>query len=193
MKLPAAARSIMPGLVLGRVVDWRMAPSWGLVSTRWLTPTSVTKAVWVSGEKAAQQVAAWSAIVVRERAVNCWVCAERESVVAPKEASVARRVWAVESVEGMITLPKSTAVPLGEERMSFAAGQPFASNGRTEMKPVVLVAGLPFTVVMSAEASALKRACETVLTGPTGGVDCARSKVVSMDCESGVRPAFEIR
>lgn len=186
----------MPGLLLGKVVDCTMAPVAGLISTRWLTATSVTKAVRVRGEKVAQQVAFWSAILVLARVLSCWVFAERESVVAPKEASVARRVWAPAAdglAEGMMTLPKRTAVPLGEERMSFAAGQPLASNGRTEMKPVVLVAGLPLTVVMRAEASSLKSAWETVFSGPTGGVVWARSKVASRDCESGTRPALEMR
>lgn len=167
-----------------------MVPLAGSISTMWLTATSVTKAVLVRGEKVAQQVAAWSAILVWVRAVS-WDCGERESVVAPKEASVARRVGGWEL--GIRTLPKRTAVPAGEDRMSFLAGQPFASMGSTETKPVVLVAGLPFTVVMRAEASALKRAWETVLVGPMGGVVCPRSKVARRDCESGVRPVLEIR
>jgi len=32
---------------------------------------------------------------------------------------------------------------------------------------------VPFTVVISAVESALKSVCETVLAGPTGGVDCS--------------------
>lgn len=156
-----------------------------------MTPTSVTKTVLVRAEKAAQQVAAWSAIGVRVSEENWFVTEERESVVAPNEASVASMVVAEEV--GIIALPKRTAVPLGEERMSFCAGQPLASKERTETKPVVLVAGLPLTVVMRAEASALKREWETVLTGPTGGVDWARSKVARRDCESGTSPVAVIR
>lgn len=134
-------------------------------------------------------MAFWSAMAVRATDVSFCVCAESDSVVAPKEASVASTVC----VSGITTLPKSTAVPAGEERMSFAAGQPEASNGRTETKPVLFLVGSPLTVVRRAEASALKKVCETVLEGPTGGMDCERAKVVSWLLEMGVRPDAEMR
>lgn len=96
---------------------------------------------------------------------------ERERVVAPKEASVARKVVvevvvalvafldAIISLLGITTLPNSAAVPRGEERISLVWGQePWI--GSTEMKPVrfLLTTGLPLTVVISADASALKNA-----------------------------------
>lgn len=131
----------------------------------------MTKTVRVVGEKAAQQVALWLAMGVWERVVMCWLESERErdKVVAPKEASVARKVVVVVVVVvfwdrglpplGITTLPKRTAVPGGEERMSLDAGQePWI--GSTEMKPVLflLTTGFPLTVVISADASALKKA-----------------------------------
>lgn len=66
--LPAAARSIRPGFLFGRVGRCRMVPLLvGSISTRSLRPTSVTKTVRVVGEKVAQHVAVWFAIGVCER------------------------------------------------------------------------------------------------------------------------------
>lgn len=91
---------------------------------------------------------------------------ERERVVAPKEASVARKVVVAVVVAfldgwipllGITTLPKRAAVPRGEERTSLDWGQdPWI--GSTEMKPVLFLftTGFPLTVVISADASALK-------------------------------------
>lgn len=134
--LPAAARSIMPGFLFGRVGRCRIVPLLaGSISTRSLRPTSVTKTVRVVGEKVAQHVASWSAIGVCERVLIERSASERESVVAPKEASVARNVVAEEEVAlvafldamipllGITTLPNSAAVPRGEERISLVWGQ----------------------------------------------------------------------
>jgi len=66
-------------------------------------------------------------------------------------------------------VPKSTAVPAGDERVSFIETAPLAT-GNTERKPVLLTPGFPLTVVRRAEESALKNVWETVLSGPLGGV-----------------------
>ena len=58
---PAATRSIMPGFAFGKLVLCRIFPEAGSISTIRLTPTSVTNAVLVCGEIAAQQVAFWPA------------------------------------------------------------------------------------------------------------------------------------
>lgn len=60
---------------------------------------------------------------------------------------------------GITALPKRAAVPRGEERISLDWGQePWI--GSTEMKPVIFLftTGFPLTVVISADASALKNA-----------------------------------
>lgn len=172
-----------------------MFPVLGSISTRRFLRTSVTKAVRVRAENVAQHVAVWPAMVVFVRLENSNE-GERESVVAPKAASVANSTGGLlreERLDGMMTLPNRTAVPLGEERMSGVTGQA-SWIGRTETKPGFLVVGSPFTVVMSAEASALKRVWETVFKGPTAGVDCPISKVVRSLSESGVRPVLaEVR
>ena len=47
----------MPGFELGIVVDCSKSPDAGSTSTKWFTPTSVTKTVFVDLENVAQQVA----------------------------------------------------------------------------------------------------------------------------------------
>jgi hypothetical protein len=77
--------------------------------------------------------------------------------------------------------PNSTAVPAGELRVSVVERRAVPlrrdfSTGKTDKKPVLFTVGSPFTVVNSAVSSAEKKAWETVLVGPTGGVDCPISK-----------------
>ena len=45
-----------------------------------------------------------------------------------------------------------------------------------ERKPVLFTVGSPLTVVKRADSSDEKKVCETVFSGPTGGVLCPRSK-----------------
>lgn len=135
-----------------------------MISTRWFTATSVTKAVDVSGEKVAQHVATWSRILVEEDTVAI-LEDERERVAAPKDASVTKS----SEVLGRRAVPKRTAVPEGEERVSTVETVLF-STGKTERKPVLFIAGSPFTVVNRAVDSALKNVWDTVFNGPTGGV-----------------------
>lgn len=143
--------------------------------------TSVTNAPPVVEEKAAQQVAAWSAILVLAATVKV-LSAERARVAEPKEASVAKRL-----VEfGISAVPKRTAVPAGEERISFIETRLF-TTGKTEMNPVLLSAGSPFTVVISAVESLLKKVWDTVFVGPTGGVVWLRLKA-RKEVSRGVRP-----
>lgn len=54
---PALTRSINPGFPFVETKFLTILPEAGSISTRWFTATSVTKAVPVSAEKAAQQVA----------------------------------------------------------------------------------------------------------------------------------------
>ena len=91
---------------------------------------------------------------------------------APKEASVAK----TELVPGMLTLPKRTAVPGGELRVSVVETLQSAETGKTDMKPVLLTVGSPLTVVMRAVSSLLKNVSATELVGPAGGVVWLRSK-----------------
>ena len=118
----------------------------------------------------AQHVAFWLEIGVCESVLIEWSVSERERVIAPKEASVARKVVLVVEVLvafsgglipllGMTTLPNRAAVPRGEERTSLVEGQD-PGVGSTEMKPVrfLFTTGFPLTVVISADASALKNA-----------------------------------
>lgn len=161
----------MPAFLFGRVGRCRIVPLLaGSISTRSLRPTSVTKTVRVVEEKVAQHVAFWLAIGVCERVLIEWSESERERMVAPKEASVARKVVLVVevlvafsgewiSLLGMTTLPNRTAVPRGEERISLVEGQD-PRIWSTEMKPVrfLFTTGFPLTVVISADASALKNA-----------------------------------
>ena len=78
MKLPFATRSINPGLPFVEFSSLIIAPELVSTSTRWLTATSVTKALLVTSEVAAQQVAFWSAILVDADTV-AMLPAERES------------------------------------------------------------------------------------------------------------------
>lgn len=91
---------------------------------------------------------------------------ERERVAAPKEASVTNRE---EEELGISAVPKSTAVPAGDERISVVETV-LLMTGKMDRNPVLLTVGSPFTVVMRAEESALKSVWETVLKGPEGGV-----------------------
>ena len=111
----------------------------------------MTKPVPVAGEMVAQHVAFWSASLA-VALVAAVLFSEISIMRAPKEASVAR----TEFVPGILTLPKRTAVPGGEERVSaverdFAPFAPFAPViGKMDMKPVLLTVGSPFMVVMRA-------------------------------------------
>jgi hypothetical protein len=64
-------------------------------------------------------------------------------------------------------------------------------TGKTERKPVLFFVGSPFTVVIRAEESELKNTCETVLSGPEGGVVCFRSKDRRLLLR-GVRPVADM-
>ena len=97
---------------------------------------------------------------------------EMSMISAPKDASVAR----TEFVPGMLTLPKRTAVPGGEERVSAVDRVPAPVMGKMDMNPVLLTAGSPFTVVMRAVSSLLKNVSATLFVGPTGGVVWLRAK-----------------
>ena len=134
----------------------------------WFTATSVTKPVPVTGEMVAQHVAFWSASLA-VALVEAVLFPEISITRAPKEASVAR----TEFVPGILTLPKRTAVPGGEERVSAVERDfaPFAPViGKMDMKPVLLTVGSPFTVVMRVVSSLLKKVSATEFVGPTGGV-----------------------
>jgi len=74
------------------------------------------------------------------------------SVADPNEASVMNMLLEL----GIKAVPNRTAVPAGEDWMSLVETLPF-STGKTERKPVLFTAGLPFTVVRSAVESALKK------------------------------------
>jgi len=77
--------------------------------------------------------------------------ASKASVAEPNEASVTKML-----VEfGSSAVPKSTAVPAGEERVSVIETAPL-TTGKTERKPVLSTPGFPLTVVRRAESSALK-------------------------------------
>ena len=91
--------------------------------------------------------------------------ADMARVAEPKEASVTNMLFEL----GISAEPKRTAVPAGEERTSWVETELF-TTGKMERNPVLLTVGSPFTVVMRALESALKKVCETVLVGPTGGV-----------------------
>lgn len=170
MKLPFVTRSIIPGLPFVEFNSLIIAPLVVSTSTRWLTATSVTKALLVTSEMTAQQVAFWSAILVDAETVAI-LAAERESVALPKDASVTKMLFEL----GIRAVPNRTAVPAGEDWMSCVETWPL-TTGKTERKPVLLTVGLPFTVVMSAVESALKKVWETVFSGPIGGVICPRLK-----------------
>lgn len=132
-------------------------------------------------ENVAQQVAFWSAIFVDAETVAI-LEEERERVAEPKEASVTKMLFEF----GMSAVPKRTAVPEGEERIS-SVETALLTTGKTERKPVLLTAGFPFTVVRRAVESALKKVCDTVLVGPTGGVVWLMLKTRS-SVSRGVRP-----
>lgn len=91
--------------------------------------------------------------------------ASSERVAEPNEASVTKMLFEF----GRSAVPKSTAVPAGDDRVSCIETAPLAT-GNTERKPVLLTGGFPLTVVRRAESSALKNVWETVLSGPLGGV-----------------------
>lgn len=67
----------------------------------------------VSSEKAAQHVAFWSMILVEEN-VLAMLEDDRERVAAPNDASVTK----IFEEFGRRAVPKRTAVPAGEERVS---------------------------------------------------------------------------
>lgn len=92
---------------------------------------------------------------------------------APKEASVTKS----EVLSGTTAAPNRTAVPAGELRVSLVErleiAPPQAETGLTEnaeIKPVLFAGGLPLTDVNKTDSSLEKKAWETVLNGPTGGV-----------------------
>lgn len=91
---------------------------------------------------ATQHVAFWPSMVDLLRTVGRLVV---EMMAAPKAASVAN---ILSVVPGRIAVPKSRDVPAGEERVSFAAGQPSCTGSR-ERKPVLFFIGSPLTGVMS--------------------------------------------
>jgi hypothetical protein len=126
-------------------------------------------------------VAFWSVILV-DAATLAMLFAFNERVAEPNEASVTKISFEL----GNSAVPKSTAVPEGEERVSVVETAPLAT-GKTERKPVLLTAGFPFTVVNIAEESALKNVWETVLSGPEGGVVWFRANGRSA-VSSGERP-----
>jgi len=163
MKSPALSRSIIPGLPFPNCSSLINVPVAVLTSTRWFTATSVTNAVPVRSEKVAQHVAFWSAIFVRATTLAT-LLESSERVAEPKDASVTKISLFCNSA-----VPKSTAVPAGEERVSAVETAP-STIGNTDRKPVLLTAGFPFTVVIRAEKSLLKKVCETVFSGPLGGV-----------------------
>lgn len=109
---------------------------------------------------------------------------ERDNVAAPNDASVTKRSDEL----GRRAVPKRTAVPAGDERVSVFETTLF-STGKTERKPVLFFVGSPFTVVMSIVESPLKNVWETVLSGPTGGVVWFNSNG-RRQVSSGVRPSF---
>lgn len=151
MKLPFVTRSINPGLPFVEFSSLIIAPVVVSTSTRWLTATSVTKALFVTSEMAAQQVAFWSAVLVDADTV-AMLAAERESVALPNDASVTKMLFEL----GISAVPKRTAVPAGEDWMSCVETWPL-TTGKTERKPVLLTVGSPFTVVRSAVESVLKK------------------------------------
>lgn len=120
------------------------------ISTRWLTPTSVTNAVPVTSENVAQHVAAWSVILV-DVETEAMFEDDRESVAEPKEASVTKMSFEL----GRRAVPNRTAVPAGEDLTSCISTDPLVT-GNTDKKPVLLTVGSPFTVVRRAVESALK-------------------------------------
>lgn len=111
---------------------------------------------------------------------------DNESVAEPNDASVTKMLLEF----GIRAVPKRTAVPAGLDLTSCVATDPL-TTGKTERKPVLLTAGLPFTVVSNAVESALKNVCETVLVGPTGGVLWSMLKA-RREVSSGVRPLEHI-
>tara|TARA_R110002060_G_scaffold64973_2_gene73966 strand:- start:159 stop:470 length:312 start_codon:yes stop_codon:yes gene_type:complete len=90
---------------------------------------------------------------------------DRDNVALPNEASVTK----MSEEFGKRAVPKRTAVPAGEERVSVC-DTALLTTGKTERKPVLFFVGSPFTVVMSIVESLLKKVCETVFNGPAGGV-----------------------
>ena len=109
-----------------------------------------------------------------------------ERTAPPKEASVTK----TDDVPGTFAEPKRTAVPAGELLISVVAReavffQGWLSTGKTEKKPVLLTAGLPFTVAKRRDSSSEKNTCETVFVGPTGGVVWMRPN----DRKSSIAPS----
>lgn len=107
---------------------------------------------------------------------------DKESVADPNEASVTKMSFE----PGIRAVPNSTAVPAGEERVSWVETVPLRT-GKTDKNPVLLTAGLPLTVVSRAVSFSLKKVCDTVLVGPTGGVVWLTLKGRS-SVSRGVRP-----
>lgn len=180
-KFPAPTRSIMPGFPFVRFSSLINFPLFTSTSTRWLTATSVTNALPVTSENAAQHVAFWSVMGVDAETV-AMLEDDKERVAEPKEASVTK----MEFEFGISAVPKRTAVPAGEERTSCVETA-LLTTGKAERKPVLLTVGSPFTVVRRAVESALKKVCDMVLVGPTGGVVWLMSNA-RRDVSSGVRP-----
>jgi len=77
--------------------------------------------------------------------------ASSERVAEPNDASVTKILFEF----GNSAVPKRTAVPAGDDRVSVIETVPLVT-ANTERKPVLLTPGSPFTVVMRAEESALK-------------------------------------
>lgn len=124
----------------------------------------MTNAVPVMSEIVAQQVAIWSAILVDAETL-AMLEDEKERVAEPKEASVTKRLLEL----GIRAVPNRTAVPAGEELIGIV-DTALLATGKTDRKPVLFFVGSPFTVVIRADESELKKTWETVLSGPDGGV-----------------------
>lgn len=96
-------------------------------------------------------MAFWPAILVDADTV-AMLAAERKSVALPNEASVTKMFFEL----GIKAVPKRTAVPAGEDWMSWVETRPLTTR-KAERKPVLLTVRSPFTVVRSAAQSALKK------------------------------------
>lgn len=92
---------------------------------------------------------------------------DMDKVALPNEASVTK---ISEEEFGRRAVPKRTAVPAGEDRVSVLEDTALFTTGKTDRKPVLFFVGSPLTVVMSIVESLLKKVWETVFNGPTGGV-----------------------
>ncbi len=107
---------------------------------------------------------------------------EMEIVAEPKDASVTK----MDEEFGRRAVPKMTAVPDGEDRVSTVE-MVVLITGKTERKPVLFLVGSPLTVVRRAVESLLKNVSDMVLRGPTGGVVWSRERGRSVESRD-VRP-----